>query len=221
MKEYLQVIRNSPLFQGLQDDQILSVLNCLSAKQHVYEKGEYVLAVGQHVDAFGFVLAGGVLVVQDDFWGNRNIIASIGEGEIFAESYACTAGVPLGVSVEAREHTAVLYLNVRRVLTTCSTACDYHNTLIRNLVAMLAAKNLRMNEKLQYVTQRSTREKLLSFLSAESRRGKGSTFQIPFNRQQLADYLSVDRSAMSNELCKLRDEGILAFEKNRFELFER
>lgn len=218
MKEFLPVLRQTPLFRGLNDTQILTMLGCLSAVRREYPKGEFVLAEGDLVGAFGLVLSGNVLVVQEDFWGNRNIIASIGVGEVFAESYACTAGVPLAVSVIAQETTVALFLDVRKLLTTCATACDYHNAVVHNLVAMLAAKNLRMNEKLQHMMQRSTREKLLSFLSAESRRLGRAAFEIPFNRQQLADYLSVDRSAMSSELCRLRDEGVLTFSKNHFEL---
>lgn len=218
MEKYLPVLRLSPLFRGLGDAQILSVLGCLAARLCTYAKDETILPEGERVQAFGLVLEGGVLVTREDFWGNRNIIAGIGPGEVFAESYACTAGAPLAVSVVARERTVALHLNVASVLTACSNACPHHSALIRNLVGMLAAKNLRMNEKLEHISQRSTREKLLSFLSAESRRAGSAAFDIPFDRQQLADYLSVDRSAMSAELCRLRDENVLAFHKNHFAL---
>lgn len=218
METYLPVLRLSPLFRGLEGAQILSVLGCLNARLRTYVKDETILAEGKPVQAFGLVLEGGALVTREDFWGNRNIIAGIGPGEVFAESYACTAGAPLAVSVVARERTAVLHLNAASVLTACASACAHHSALIRNLVGMLAAKNLRMNEKLEHMSQRSTREKLLSFLSAESRRAGRAAFDIPFDRQQLADYLSVDRSAMSAELCRLRDEGVLAFHKNHFDL---
>lgn len=219
MNDFLPVMKRSPLFGSLKDAEIQSVLQCLSATRRTFVKGEYVLHQGQQVDTFGLVLSGSVLVMQEDFWGNRNIIAVIGEGEVFAESYACTAGAPLGVSVSAQENATVMFLDISRVLNVCSASCSFHSALIRNLVAMLAQKNLRMNEKLQHITQRTTREKLLSFLSAESARRRSASFDIPLNRQQLADYLSVDRSAMSGELCKLRDEGVLAFQKNHFELF--
>jgi CRP/FNR family transcriptional regulator, dissimilatory nitrate respiration regulator len=218
MQALLPILSKTRLFQGLQDAQIIAMLGCLNAEQHSYAKGEYVLLEGVRVDAFGLVLAGSVHIVQEDFWGNRNIIAGIGVGEVFAESYACLAHAPLAVSAVAQEATNVLFLNVKKILTTCAAACEYHSGVIHNLVTMLAAKNLRMNEKLQHVMQRTTREKLLSFLSAESRRAGSAAFEIPFNRQQLADYLSVDRSAMSSELCKLRDESALRFVRNRFEL---
>jgi CRP-like cAMP-binding protein len=218
MKEFLSILNRTPLFLGLQDEQILAMLSCLQAQRHIYAKGAYVFLEGDSTDAFGLVLAGRVHIMQEDFWGNRNLIASIGIGEVFAESYACLPNAPLAVSAEAQENTTVLFLNVRKLLTTCAAACEYHNDVIRNLVAMLAAKNLRLNEKLQHVMQRTTREKLLSYLSAESRRSGSPAFEIPFNRQQMADYLSVDRSALSNELCKLRDEGALRFQHNRFAL---
>ena len=218
MIEFLPVLRAAPLFRSLSEAQILTMLGCLSAVQRTYAKGDYVLREGEPIDAFGLVLVGSVHIVKEDFWGNRNIIAGIATGEVFAESYACTAGAPLAVSAVAQEGTTVLFLNVQRVLTTCATACQYHNAVIHNLVGMLAAKNLTINEKLQHITQRTTRDKLLSFLSAQARRGGSAAFAIPFDRQQLADYLSVDRSAMSNELCKLRDEGVLRFSRNQFTL---
>ena len=216
--EHLGIIRRSPLFRGIEEDNLQAMFGCLSVRQHSYGKGAYVLREGDLADAFGFVLEGLVHVVREDFWGNQNLIAKIGVGEIFAESYACIPGSLLPVGVVAQENTIVLFLNVQRVLTTCSTACEHHGVLIRNLASILAAKNVMLNEKLQHITQRSTQEKLLSFLSAQSRQQGSATFDIPFNRQQLADYLSIDRSAMSGALCRLRDEGVLAFHKNHFTL---
>lgn len=127
-------------------------------------------------------------------------------------------GARLGVSVTAEMKSAVLFLDVRRILTVCGASCPFHSRVVQNLASCLAQKNLRLTEKLTHITQRTTREKLLSFLSAESIRQGASGFDIPYNRQQLADYLSVDRSAMSWELCRLRDEGVLRFHKNHFEL---
>ncbi len=220
MDEYLEMLSQTPLFAEMDRAKIASMLTCLSATQHAYTRGEYILSAGESVQTFGLVLAGAVHVVQEDFWGNQNIIAKIEAGGVFAESYACTPASRLAVSVVAEENTTILFLNIRRALATCGLACEHHHTLIRNLVSMLAAKNLILNEKVQHVSQRSTREKLLSYLSAESRRRDSATFTIPFNRQQLADYLSVDRSAMSGELSRLRREGVLTFHKNQFHLLE-
>ena len=216
MKEFLNVIKNSQLFAGIEAQEIEAMLTCLSAVRREYAKDEFLLREGERVNFVGFVLSGSVCVIQEDFWGNRNIIAKVFPGETYAQSYACVPGASLGVSVLAAEASVVMMLDVRRILTVCSSACTFHARLIRNLLSDLAEKNLRMNEKLTHITQRSTRDKLLSYLSAESRRIGDTAFTIPFNRQQLADYLSVERSAMSSELCKLRNEGVLEFKKNHF-----
>ncbi|WP_418504985.1 Crp/Fnr family transcriptional regulator [Cloacibacillus evryensis] len=194
------------------------MLGCLSVKARKYARHEFVMRFGDSTEAIGMVLSGSVHIVKEDFWGNRNIVTEIGPGQIFAESYACTPGAALGVSVVAAEAAAVMFMNVRRVLTTCSSACEFHSRLLRNLLSVLAEKNLRFNDKLTHMAQRTTRQKLLSYLSAESMRLGSPEFDITFNRQQLADYLSVDRSAMSGELSKMRDEGLLDFYKSHFRL---
>lgn len=218
MRKYLEVIKKSPLFKGIEEREIEAMLACLSVKTKKYAKNEFVLRFGESTEAIGMVLVGPLHLIKEDFWGNRNIIAEIGPGQIFAESYACMEGVTLGVSVVAAEASAVMFMNVRRVLTTCGSACEFHSRLVRNLLSVLAEKNLRFNDKLTHMTQRTTRQKLLSYLSAESLQQGASEFDIPFDRQQLADYLSVDRSAMSNELCRMRDEGLLNFRRNHFVL---
>lgn len=218
MKKNIPTIKKSPLFQGIQDEDILSALRCLSPETRSYSKNEFVLHAGDSIDSVGLVLSGSVHVVNEDFWGNQNIIAEIGPGQVFAESYACMQGVTLGVSVFAAGAVTVLFLPVKNIMATCPTACAFHLRLIRNLVSVLAENNVRMNEKLKHVTQRSTREKLLSYLSAQSQKHASAAFHIPFNRQQLADYLAVNRSAMSAELCKMREEDVLEFDRNYFVL---
>lgn len=218
MKKHLETIKKSPLFKGIEESEIEAMLGCLSVKARKYARHEFVMRFGDSTEAIGMVLSGSVHIVKEDFWGNRNIVTEIGPGQIFAESYACTPGAALGVSVVAAEAAAVMFMNVRRVLTTCSSACEFHSRLLRNLLSVLAEKNLRFNDKLTHMAQRTTRQKLLSYLSAESMRLGSPEFDITFNRQQLADYLSVDRSAMSGELSKMRDEGLLDFYKSHFRL---
>lgn len=216
----LSVLKRSKLFSGIEEEEIKVMLPCLSAERKKYKKGEYILRSGEFVGLVGLVISGSVDVMKEDYWGNRNIVAAILPGQTFAESYACAGNIPLGVSAQAAQNSDILMMNIRKLLTTCSSSCSFHSRLIRNLVSLLASKNLMMNEKLTYLTQRSTREKLLSYLSAESMRQHNSSFSIPFNRQQLADYLSVDRSAMSNELSKMQKAGILQFNKNHFLLLQ-
>ena len=162
------------------------------------------------------MLAGSTLIVQEDIWGNRNILSKTGPGQTFAEVFACAPGAVLNVSVEAESAVTVMFLRVRRVLSVCPSACSHHSRIIRNLLGELAEKNLRLNEKLTHMAQRTTRAKLMSYFSAEAQRRGGYEFDIPFSRQQLADYLGVERSGLSMELGKMRDEGLLDFHKSYF-----
>ena len=155
--------------------------------------------------------------MQDDFWGNRNIMTRITQGGIFAESFACT-GEKLTVGAEAESECEIMRLKVGHVLGSCPKSCAGHAKLVGNLISELARKNLNFNSKLGHMGKRTTREKLLSYLSAQAMKSGKNEFDIPFDRQQLADYLCVDRSAMSAQLCALRDEGILKFKKNHFVL---
>lgn len=221
MKKYLPVLQNAPLFSGVSGDEILAMLSCLAATTGDYAKNEFILRRGDRAGAIGLVLAGSVHIIREDFWGNRNILATAAPGQLFAETYACAQSAALAVSVLAAEPATALYLNAQRILTSCSAACAFHARLIRNLLSALAEKNLLMNEKLIHMSQRTTREKLLSYLSAEAQRQGGPCFSVPFNRQQLADYLSVDRSAMSSELGRMRDEGLLQFSRNSFTLLQQ
>ena len=219
MEQYLFILRNSPFFQGMTEEEILSVLHCVNASVHHRKKDEYILRVGDSTESMGLVLRGSVLVLQEDLWGHRNIIHRIGPGEYFAEPFAATAGSVLNVSVVADEDSEIMLLNMERFLRTCPHACAYHSRMVRNLVSVMAKRVLDLNEKLTHMAKRSTREKLLSYLSAESMRQGKLAFTIPYDRQQLADYLSVERAAMSVELSKLQKEGLLKTNRNYFELF--
>ena len=159
-----------------------------------------------------------MLIIQEDFWGNRNILAAVGAGHCFAETFACSPGAVLNVSVIAETNVQVLFLNVKRILTTCPSTSSHHSRMIRNLLSELAEKNLRLNEKITHLGQRSRRAKILSYLSAEAQRHGSAEFDIAFSRQQLADYLSVDRSGLSMELSRMQEEGLLEYRKNHFVL---
>lgn len=218
MDEYIGVLRRCPLFDGISAGDMKELLGCLSAVRRSFGKGWYFLRAGEETGQLGVVLSGSVSVVKEDFWGNRSLMTRVGPGDIFAETYACSQGAPLGVSVVAEEDSVVLFIDAARILTTCPSACRRHSRIMRNLLSAMAAKNLMLSEKLTHMSQRGTREKLLSYLSAEAAKHSGASFVIPFDRQGLADYLSVDRSAMSTELGKLRDEGLVSFRKNSFTL---
>ncbi len=207
-----------PIFEGISPEEQKKLFSCLSSVQRSFGKGEYVFTAGESAKRFGLVLKGSVCVVKEDYWGNRSILARLEPGDLFAEAFACSGTEKLAVSVIAAEKTDVLLMDYTNMMTSCPMACACHTRLIRNLVQELAGKSVRLMEKMEHILRRSTREKLLSYFSAEAEKAGSASFSIPFNRQELADYLAVDRSAMSAELCRLRDEGVLEFSKNQFRL---
>lgn len=218
MKKYLPILSSSSFFVGMSEEEILSILKCVDAKHFKKYVGEYILKAGEQTTSMGLVLSGCVLIIQEDLWGHRNIMAKIEAGDFFAEPFAATPNAVLNISVVANEDCEILMLNVQNLLTVCPSACRHHNQLVRNLVSVLAKKVLLFNDKISHMSKRTTREKLLSYLSSESMRQGKLSFDIPYNRQQLADFLSVERAAMSVELSKLQREGILTTNRNHFEL---
>ena len=216
MKKYIEILKRTQLFSGVSDTEISAMLNCLQAKLLTFQKGDYVFREGERIDNITVLVKGKLLVQHDDFWGNRNIVNVIRVGEMFGEAYAAPESGSLLNDVIAEEDSAVIFFDVRRILTVCSTACRFHSMVIQNLFFAISEKNRKLVQKIGHMSKRSTRAKLLSYLSEEAKRQNSSHFTIPFTRQQLADFLCVDRSAMSNELCKMRDEGLLQFAKNQF-----
>lgn len=218
MQRYIPVLKKTKLFAGVGDGEMASMLSCLDARLRIYKKGEYVLRQGRHLHDVTVLADGSLHIQRDDYWGNRSILGRVAAGEIFGEAYIAPESGPLPHDVVAVESSAVLFFDFGRVITTCPSACPFHTLVVQNLFFAISEKNRKLVQKLEHMSRRSTREKLLSYLSEEARRCGSARFAIPFNRQQLADFLSVDRSAMSNELCRMRDEGLLRFEKNIFEL---
>lgn len=218
MKKYVSILKRTQLFAGVGDEEITSMLSCLGARLGNYKKGEYVLRQGEHLNDIVVLVEGKLHIQKDDYWGNRSILGLISVGEMFGEAYVAPESGSILNDVVAVEDSTVIFFNVNRIITTCSSACRFHAMVVQNMFFAISEKNRKLVQKLGHMSKRSTREKLISYLSEEAGRQNSSSFTIPFNRQQLADFLSVDRSAMSNELCKMRDEGLLKFEKNQFEL---
>jgi CRP-like cAMP-binding protein len=218
MEKYYPVLKSSPLFTNIGSDDLPSLLSCLSAVQRSIGKNEFLFSAGDEATHVGIVLSGSVNVIQEDFWGNRTILTHITPGSLFGEAFACAQFPNLPVSVIATEKTDVLLVDANRIITICPSACTFHARLIRNMIEILSMKNIALVQKMEHITKRTTREKLLSYLSEQARIADSPAFDIPFNRQELADYLSVDRSAMSAELSKMQAEGILHYQHNHFEL---
>ena len=194
------------------------MLGCLGAKQRRAAKGQPIFQEGDPAVYVGIVLTGAVRLVREDYYGSRSIIAHMGPAELFGETYAC-AGVPeLPASVIADEESQVLLIDCRRITMSCANACAFHNRVIFNLLRLVANKTLVFDQKMEVTSKRTTRGKLMAYLMAQAKLQGSSTFTIPYDRQALADYLEVDRSGLSAEIGKLRREGVLESEKNKFTL---
>lgn len=218
MKKYVPILKKTKLFSGVGEDDVTSMLSCLGARLKSYKKGEFVLRQGEHLSDIVVLVEGKLHIQKDDYWGNRSILGLIDVGEMFGEAYVSPESSSLLNDVVAVEDSTAIFFDVKRIITTCPSACRFHSMVVQNMFFAISEKNRKLVQKLGHMSKRTTREKLISYLSEEAGRQNSSSFSIPFNRQQLADFLSVDRSAMSNELCKMRDEGLLEFNKNQFRL---
>jgi CRP-like cAMP-binding protein len=220
MEDFFGVCALSALFEGVSGQELRGLLGCLSAREQKYDRGAYLFMRGDAPRGVGLVLEGRVHVAEEDVMGNRAILAEIGPSELLAEAFACAGVRRLPVDAVAAADSRVLWLDCAKIWTTCASSCTFHARLIGNLMRILAVKNIALHEKLRVMAKRTTREKLVRYLSVRAREAGSAAFEIPFNRQELADYLCVDRSALSTELGKLRDEGVIRFERSRFELLK-
>ena len=218
MEKFHPVMEKCPLFDGIRMEDLGAMMGCIGGRMRQVAKGEIVLREGDPATHVGMVLSGAVQMVREDYYGNRSIVAHIGPGELFGESYACAGIEALPISVVADADSQVLLMDCRRITTTCSSACAFHNRIIFNLLRLVAEKNLVFDQKIQVTSRRTTREKLMAYLLNQAKIRNAREFVIPYDRQELADYLEVDRSGLSAEISKLRREGVLESEKNRFRL---
>lgn len=215
-----QFLSKTALFRGATAQEVETMLSCLQAECRSYPKGSTILRAGDTATSLGVVLSGNVSIENDDAWGNKSVLDHARPGQVFAETYACVPGEVLMISVVATEPSEVLFLDMRHVLQICSNACSFHNKLVRNLLTIASQKNLHLSRRIFHTSSKSIRGRLLSYLSYQALQKGSREFDIPFNRQQLADYLSVDRSALSNELSKMQREGLLQVKRSHFHLLD-
>ena len=208
----------APLFRGIPAARLGELLACMGAVCRHFRRGELILRRGRPGGRLGLVLSGAVHIVKEDFWGNRTIVGLAEPGRYLRNHTPVWAQSRWRSPVLAAADTEVLFLDAGRAVTGCGRGCAAHSQLSRNLLALLAGRNLALTRKMGHMARRTTRDKVLSFLSAQALRSGGPEFDIPLDRQQLADYLAVDRSALSAVLGKLRQEGVLTFQKNHFRL---
>lgn len=218
MKKYIEILKKCPLFDNIEHESLLRMLVCLDAKVESFDKKYTIFAEGSPAKYIGIVLSGSAQIIQIDYYGNRSILSDIRPSEVFAEAFACAEVPSLPVSVIADDPCEVMLINCNHILHTCANSCGFHQQLIFNLMKDLAAKTLMFHQRIEVTSKRSTREKLMTYLLLQAKKANSDQFDIPFDRQELADYLEVDRSGLSAEISKLRREGVIDCNKNHFVL---
>jgi len=218
LDENTEMSVKSMLFDRIDAMDRKSLLSCLGAKRVKKTAGELLWSAGDKVTSIGMIVSGRLQIIREDVAGNRAIIAELNAGELFGESFVCAGEGESPVSVEAVTECEVIFIPLQRILTPCTAACDFHSRLIANLLKIISQKNMLLNQKIDILSRRNLRDKLMAYFMLQIEDLKKNEFEIPFSRSGLADYLCVDRSAMSRELGKMRDEGILEFHKNRFRI---
>ena len=218
MKKYFEILRKCRLFDQIEDKDLLAILGCLGARVVSYDKKNTILCEGSAAREIGIVLSGEAQVVQIDYFGNRSILADIAPAELFNESFACADAESVPVDTVATEDSEIMFVDCHRIMCACCNACTFHQQLIYNLMKIVATKNIQFHQKIEITSKRSTREKLMAYLLLQAKKQNRNRFEIPYDRQELADYLEVDRSGLSAEIGKLRREGVVKNQKNYFEL---
>ncbi len=218
MKNYFNILRKCPLFNQIDDKSLNEMLDCLGAKEYSYKKGDTILAEGDKAKYLGIVLKGSVQLIRVDYYGNRSILTNIEPPQLFGEAFACAELQSLPVDVVAAEDTDILLIDAQLIARPCTNAGTFHYQTILNLLHIVAKKNLVLHQKIEITSKRSTREKLMTYLLLQAKKLKSRTFTIPYNRQELADYLEVERSGLSVEISKLRNEKVLECRKSTFTL---
>ena len=218
MKKYFDVLQKCTLFSQIDAENLTALLGCLGAKVRTYNKKDTIIAEGEAARNIGIVLSGSVQIIQIDYFGNRSIISDIAPAQLFGEAFACAGEPEIPVNAVAGEACQVMFIDCERVMHPCCNGCEFHQKIIYNLMKNMAAKNIMFHQKIQITSKRTTREKLMAYLMLQAKKNSSASFAIPFDRQELADYLEVDRSGLSAEISKLRSEGILKSNKNHFVL---
>lgn len=210
-----------PLFSGIRETDLPVMLDCLGYFQKQYEKGEIILLESDAVGNIGIVLAGAVHMVKENEAGGHALLVSLGPGELLGESFSCGRHLTARVSFFAGDRCTVLFLPFQRILHTCQNNCPFHQRLIENMVGLLADKNVQLMEKIDIISRKSLREKILAYLHSLSVQQGSRTVTVPLGRTELAAYLCADRTALARELSRMASEGLIVFDKNQFEILKR
>ena len=218
MKEYIGQLLENQLFFGIKEKEMGPMLKCLNGFIKTYKKGEYIIFEQDIVHNIGIVLEGRIDMIKEDIWGNKTTLVHVGTHELFGETFACGKNPSAAVSFYAAANSKILFLPFDRVMHTCTMACEFHHRVIENMVTIIAEKNRRLMEKVDIISKKSLREKILAYLSQQAQIQGAKYFEVPLGRLEMADYLCTNRSALTRELTSMKEEGILDYDKNMFQL---
>lgn len=218
--EYIEDLLIMPLFEGINKDDMHSMLNCLSAYVKEYKKEQYIFYHEDEVDSIGLILKGKVQMVREDLWGNKTLLISMKTGELFGETFACNVNQNATVSFQASSDAVIIFIPFSRVMHSCSMACKFHHRLIENMVSIIATKNVSLMNKVDIISKKTLKEKICTYLLQEAGKQNSPYFEIPLGRIQLAEYLCADRSALTRELNAMKDEGLIDFDRNSFHILK-
>ena len=218
MKNILREV-NSPLFDGIRSEDRQAMLGCIGYHIGAFRKGEIVSFEDENIRHIGIVLSGSVDMVKEDLWGNKTMLVRMHKNELFGETFACGSDNLSVVTFLVSEDAQILFMPFDRVMHSCTMACVFHHRLIENMVRVIAAKNRDLMRKVEVLSKRTIREKLLTYLSIQAQLRKSRYFEIPLGRVELAEYLCVDRSALTRELAKMKADGLIDYDRNCFRMF--
>lgn len=204
------------LFENVSNNEVLELLKCIGIKTKVFRKNAFILKAGSKIDYLAVILGGNAVMSKTDSFGKQTVIEKLKMNDIFGHNIVCCGLEKSPVDIVAENECEVLFLPFEKVVTPCEKLCPYHLQLIKNVMKMISKRNSLLNDKIDIIGQKTTRDKILALL--ETYRNGQRVFTIPYSREEMAKFLCVDRSAMSRELCRMRDEGILKFSKNHFEI---
>ena len=208
----------SPLFAGIGTDDMEGMLGCIGYHVRRFQKGEIIAFEEETINHVGVVMEGAVDIIKEDVWGNRTMLLRSYKEDVFGETFACGEDSLSVVTFVAAQDSKVLFLSFCRVMHTCTHACVFHQTLIENMVRIIARKNRELMRKVEVVSKKSLREKILAYLSIQSQSQGSNRFEVPLGRVEWAEYLCADRSALTRELAKMKDEGLIDYHRNSFEI---
>ncbi|MGL4737811.1 MAG: Crp/Fnr family transcriptional regulator [Cellulosilyticaceae bacterium] len=220
MENTQSILLACPLFHQIHASEVLSLLTCLQTHHHTYEEGEYIFSLGDEVNHIGIVLSGHIELIKENAAGARMIVAFLGPSQLFGEGIVCTSKRIAPLSVRARSQTHILFIPYQSIVQNCSRACNFHTQLITNMLRILGDKNYLLNTKMDLLMLKGIQEKLITYLLGESQRKGSLLFEIPPNRNELAEFLNVSRTSMCRELANLKEEQLLDYHKNSFKLID-